>query len=65
MWRKCARIVRANRGEALVLAVTFVSTLAIRLEFAIFVGVLASLLVYLHRTTHPRLTPVVPGPESP
>ncbi len=59
------RIVRASRGDAFVLAVTFVSTLAIQLEFAIFVGVLASLLVYLNRTTHPHLTPVVPDRASP
>ena len=59
------RIVRASRGDALVLAVTFVSTLAIQLEFAIFVGVLASLLVYLNRTTHPHLTPIVPDRTSP
>ena len=37
---------------------TFVSTLALQLEFAIFIGVLASLFVYLNRTTHPRLTAV-------
>ncbi len=54
------RIVRTSRGDALVLAVTFLSTLALQLEFAIFVGVLASLLVYLQRTTHPHLTPIVP-----
>ena len=42
---------------------TFVATLTIQLEFAIFVGVLASLLVYLNRTTHPRLTPVVPDAD--
>jgi sulfate permease, SulP family len=59
------RIIRASRGDALVLVVTFVSTLAIQLEFAIFVGVLASLLVYLNRTTHPHLTPVVPDSTSP
>jgi SulP family sulfate permease len=58
------RIVRTSRGEGLVLAVTFLSTLALQLEFAIFVGVLASLLVYLHRTTHPQLTPVAPDPTS-
>ncbi len=51
------RIARTSRSEALVLAVTFVATLTVQLEFAIFVGVLASLLVYLKRTTHPRLTP--------
>jgi SulP family sulfate permease len=59
-----ARIARSNRGEAFVLAVTFIATLAIQLEFAIFVGVLASLFVYLNRTTHPHLTPVVPDPSS-
>ena len=59
------RIFRTSRGDALVLAVTFVSTLAIQLEFAIFVGVLASLLVYLNRTTHPHLTPIVPDRTSP
>ena len=58
------RIARTNRGEAFVLAVTFIATLAIQLEFAIFVGVLASLLVYLNRTTHPRLIEVVPDPSS-
>jgi SulP family sulfate permease len=59
------RIARTNRSEAFVLGVTFLATLAIQLEFAIFVGVLASLFVYLNRTTHPHLTPVVPDPASP
>jgi len=59
------RIFRTSRSDGLVLAVTFLSTLALQLEFAIFVGVLASLLVYLQRTTHPHLTPVVPDPGTP
>jgi SulP family sulfate permease len=59
------RIARAGRGETLVLVLTFASTLAIQLEFAIFVGVLASLFVYLNRTTHPRLIAVTPDPASP
>ena len=63
--REMRRIVRTSRGDALVLAVTFLSTLALQLEFAIFVGVLASLLVYLQRTTHPHLTPIVPDRTSP
>ena len=45
--------------------VTFVATLATALEFAIFVGVLASLLVYLNRTTHPSLTRVAPDARTP
>ena len=59
------RIARTSRGDSFVIAVTFVSTLTFQLEFAIFVGVLASLLVYLNRTTHPRLTRVAPDPRTP
>ena len=58
------RVFRANRGDAVVLVVTFVSTLTLQLEFAIFVGVLASLLVYLHRTTHPRIVRLSPEPST-
>ena len=59
------RIARISRGETLVLALTFISTLVVQIEFAIFVGVLASLFVYLQRTTHPHLTPVAPDRTSP
>ena len=58
------RVFRANRGDAVVLVVTFVSTLTLQLEFAIFVGVLASLLVYLRRTTHPRVVRLAPHPGT-
>ena len=58
------RVFGANRGDALVLVVTFVSTLTLQLEFAIFVGVLASLLVYLHRTTRPRVVRLAPHPGT-
>lgn len=57
--------VRASRSEALVLMVTFLSVLSIQLEFAILVGVLCSLLVYLNRTTHPAIHAVAPDPASP
>ena len=59
------RIARTSRTESIVLAVTFLATLATPLEFAILFGVVVSLLVYLNRTTHPRLTPVLPDPSSP
>ncbi|MEO5764349.1 MAG: SulP family inorganic anion transporter [Casimicrobiaceae bacterium] len=59
------RIVGTSRGEALTLLVTFVATLTIRLEVAILVGVLVSLLIYLRRTTHPRITRVLPDADSP
>ncbi|MCC6380710.1 MAG: SulP family inorganic anion transporter [Burkholderiales bacterium] len=59
------RIVRTSRSETLVLAVTFVATLATPLEYAILFGVMASLLVYLNRTTQPNVTPVLPDPSTP
>lgn len=59
------RIARTSHAEAAVLAITFVVTLTLPLEFAIFVGVLASLLFYLNRTTHPRMTVVAPDPAVP
>jgi SulP family sulfate permease len=59
------QILRTSRSEALTLAVTFLATLTIRLEVAILVGVLVSLFVYLNRTTHPRLTRVLPDPDDP
>ena len=58
------RVWRTSRGDALVLAVTFVATLTIRLEVAILVGVLVSLLVYLNRATHPLVLRVAPDPAQ-
>ena len=64
-FKEMRRIARTNRGDFGVLAVTFLSTLAIQLEFAVFVGVLASLLVYLNRTTRPRLIRLAPATDTP
>lgn len=58
------RVARTNRSDLVALVMTFVATLTIQLEFAIFVGVLASLLVYLNRTTHPTVTRVTPDARS-
>ncbi|SDG77671.1 sulfate permease, SulP family [Vibrio xiamenensis] len=48
-------ILRANYNEVAVLAATFLSTLFIELEFAIYVGVMLSLVLYLRRTSRPRV----------
>jgi SulP family sulfate permease len=59
-----AHIVRASIPETAVLAVTFFSTLFVQLEFAIYVGVILSLVLYLNRTSHPSFITLVPDPES-
>ncbi|MEW6602849.1 MAG: SulP family inorganic anion transporter, partial [Nitrospirota bacterium] len=59
-----AFIVRTSRTEAGILLATFISTLFVELEFAIYVGVLLSLLFYLNRTSHPAFVTIAPDPDS-
>ncbi len=57
-------IVRTSKPEAGILTATFLATLLVELEFAIYVGVLLSLLLYLNRTSHPHVVTLVPDPDS-
>jgi SulP family sulfate permease len=57
-----ARIARTSRSEFAVLVITFFATLFLELEFAILLGVLASFVVYLRRTSQPTLSVQVPDP---
>ena len=58
-------IIRADRKETVVMAVTFFGTLFLELEFAILLGVMLSLMIYLRQTSKPRVLPRVPDPNSP
>ncbi|MDH5298191.1 MAG: SulP family inorganic anion transporter, partial [Desulfobulbaceae bacterium] len=58
------RIARTSRPEAMVLLTTFLATLFVELEFAIYAGVILSLLLYLNRTSHPHFVTMVPDPAS-
>ena len=53
---------RASRSEFGVLLVTFLATLTLQLEFAIYVGVALSLILYLRRTSQPGVEDVKPVP---
>jgi SulP family sulfate permease len=55
-------ILRTNRQESVVLVMTFLATLLMDLQFAIYVGVLLSLLLYLNRTSRPSIEDVKPAP---
>lgn len=57
-------IIQVSRSETLILATTFFSTLFIELEFAIYIGVMLSLVMYLMRTARPRITSLAPDRES-
>lgn len=56
-------ITRTSLPESVVLAVTLLATLFVQLEFAIYAGILLSLMLYLKRTSHPVILDVKPDPQ--
>jgi SulP family sulfate permease len=56
-------IARTSRQETAVLVATFLATLFIALAFAIYAGVLLSLVLYLQRTSHPNIVSLAPNPD--
>ena len=59
------QISRASKGDAVVLWATFAATLFLELDFAILLGVFASLVAYLYRASHPEVLVRVPDPRLP
>ncbi len=64
-FKEIGHIIAASKREMSVLAVTFLSALFLELEFAIFAGVLLSLVLYLERTSKPRMVTLAPNPHLP
>jgi SulP family sulfate permease len=58
-------ILRASRSDSAVLLGTLLATLLLELDFAIMLGVLFSLALFLHRSSHPRVLVRVPDPRQP
>ncbi len=58
------KILRADRHEAVILGVVFFGTVFFSIEFAILAGVILSLMIFLRKTSRPRLSPRVPDPNS-
>lgn len=59
-WHHIHSIVHTSRAEAGILATTFFATLFLELEFAIYAGVMLSLVVYLSRTSRPKIMVMAP-----
>ncbi len=57
-------IMRTSIPETVVLVITILATLFVELEFAIYSGVLLSLMLYLQRTSHPLVLDVKPDPNE-
>jgi SulP family sulfate permease len=58
------RAIKSTRSDAAVLVVTFLSTLILNIEFAIYVGVLLSIGLHLAKTSHPVIYSVVPDAKT-
>ncbi|MCI0505524.1 MAG: SulP family inorganic anion transporter [Gammaproteobacteria bacterium] len=59
------RILKHSHTESTILLTTFFGTLFLELEFAILLGVILSLVLYLHRTSRPKIYARVPDPRLP
>jgi len=59
------KILQHSRSESSILLTTFFATLLLDLEFAILLGVMLSLVLYLNRTSRPKIYARVPDPMVP
>jgi SulP family sulfate permease len=63
--RQIKHVLKSSKSESAVLLTTFFSTLFLELEFAIYFGVLLSLILFLARTSHPEIVTLAPDPDHP
>jgi len=54
------KIARTSLTEMIILGSTFLATLFLEMEFAILLGIMLSLAIYLNRTSHPHVLTRVP-----
>ncbi|MCP5087502.1 MAG: SulP family inorganic anion transporter [Rhodobacteraceae bacterium] len=59
-FKELHHVVTSSRPETVVLALTFAAGLFIELDFAIYVGVIASLCVFIYESSHPELPITAP-----
>jgi SulP family sulfate permease len=64
-FQRLRRIARLSRTEFAIAVGTFVATLAIRLEMAVLLGTILSLVAYLYRTSRPAVRSLVPDADDP
>jgi SulP family sulfate permease len=64
-FHEIGHVLKTSRRETGIMAVTFFGALFLELEFAIFAGVLLSLVLYLMRVSKPRIISRVPDARLP
>ena len=58
------QILRLSKSETAIFLTTFLATLFLELEFAIYLGVLLSLMLFLNRTSAPQIISLAPNPKT-
>jgi SulP family sulfate permease len=58
-------VFRLSKSETAIFLTTFLATLFLELEFAIYLGVLLSLMLFLNRTSAPQIISLAPNPKMP
>jgi SulP family sulfate permease len=64
-FRHIAETLAKSRSETAILLVTFFATLFLELEFAIYLGVLLSIILFLARTSRPDMVTLAPDTHDP
>jgi len=63
-FKQIMHVLTSSKTETSILLVTFLSTLFLELEFAIYTGVLLSLVIFLARTSTPEIVTLAPDYDS-
>ena len=63
-WATIRKIIETSRSETSILLTTFFATLFLELEFAIYLGVLLSLMIFLARTSIPDVVSLSPDRDD-
>lgn len=59
------KVVRTSRADSVVLVITFLATVLLTVDFAIILGVLVSIVMFLNRSSQPVIEEQMPDPRNP
>ncbi|MFT5173931.1 MAG: SulP family sulfate permease [Gammaproteobacteria bacterium] len=59
------KIFRTSRADSIVLSITFLATVLLTVDFAIMLGVLVSIVIFLNRSSQPMIHTQMPDPRNP
>ncbi len=62
--KQIRHVIQSSTSETAILLTTFLSTLFLELEFAIYLGVLLSLIIFLARTSTPEIVALAPDVDK-